>query len=247
LKAGQVTTTAHLIFALRAFLKFLLESDIVTKDFMLTLPQAHQYKLARIPSIWKQDDVEKLLAALDRGSPSGKRDYAILLTVVKMGLRTGDVFSLKKENINWEDCRIELTQQKTGEPISLPLQDAVGWAIIDYLKNARPVCDSPFVFVNHATHSLGKPLRRAYGKDLMAKCFRRARLPAKVQQQCGLHSLRHTLATRLLEAKTPLPVISEILGHTSSEAVEKYLKVDIESLRYCALDPEEVFANADNS
>jgi len=237
-------TLANVNGSLKQFFSFLFENGITPTDLSLQLPKARITRLARIPSVWPQGDVEKLLAAVDRGNPVGKRDYAILLTVAKMGLRTGDVFSLKNENINWRECRIEFTQGKTGQPVSLPLQDDVGWAIIDYLKNGRPACDSPLVFVNHFSPTLGEPLKPQYGITLMEKCIRQAKLPMKGRQKHGLHSLRHTLATRLLEAKTPLPVITGILGQVSPEAVEKYLKVDVESLRCCALDPEEVFSNA---
>ena len=246
-KPGQSRETiAGVIGSLKYFLKFLYNMEIVDSDLSLLTPQIRIPKLARIPSVWKQGDIEKLLKSIDRGSPVGKRDYAILLTVSKMGFRTGDVFLLKKENINWTECRIELTQNKTKQPISSPLQDDVGWAIIDYLKNGRPDCDSPLVFVSHSNSSMGEPLKRAYGYALMEKYIRQAGIRLTKQQRHGLHSLRHTLATRLLEAKTPLPVISEILGQVSPDVIEKYLKVDIESLRQCALNPEEVSGDVTN-
>jgi site-specific recombinase XerD len=242
-RAGQSNETiATLIGALKHFLPFLYRTGLTDADMSLYLPKTRTTKLARIPSVWAHGEVEKLLAAVDRGSPVGKRDYAILLTVAKMGLRTGDVFSLKKQDINWMECRIDLAQSKTKQPVSLPLQDDVGWAIIDYLKNARPACDSPCVFVSHSNSSFGQPLKPVHGCVLMEKYIRQAGIRMTKQQRHGLHSLRHTLATRLLEAKTPLSVIAEILGQVSPDAIEKYLKVDIESLRRCALDPEEVFA-----
>lgn len=246
-KPGQSRATISIVCStLRRFLKYLFQSMITLTDLSLSVPKVHATRLARIPSVWKQDDIEKLLAAVDRGNPVGKRDYAILLSVIKMGLRAGDVFSLRIADINWAESRIELTQSKTGQPIILPLQDDVGWAIIDYLKNGRPDCDSPIVFVSHSNKSIGEMLSAVHGNILMTKYIRQAGIQLTKQQRHGLHSLRHTLAARLLEAKTPLPVISEILGQVSADAIEKYLKVDIESLRQCALNPEEVLLDADS-
>jgi site-specific recombinase XerD len=238
------TTVGAVITELKHFLKFLNEAKIVPTDLSRLVPQIRIPKLARIPSVWKKEDVEKLLSAVDRGSPVGKRDYAILLTVAKTGIRAGDVFALKKENINWTDCRIELIQNKTKQPVSLPLQNDVGWAIIDYLKNGRPDCDSPLVFVSHSNNSMCEPLKSEYGYTLMEKYIRQAGIRMTQQQKHGLHSLRHTLAARLMEAKTPPAVIAEILGQISPDTIEMYLKTDIEQLRQCALNPEEVFGNA---
>ncbi len=103
-------------------------------------------KQTRIPSVWTQDNVAKLLDAIDRGNPAGKRDYAIILLVTRLGLRTIDNQALRLSNLKWQDNRIELIQSKTATTLNLPLLPDVGWAIIDYLKNGRPKVESPFVF-----------------------------------------------------------------------------------------------------
>jgi site-specific recombinase XerD len=229
------------LYSLKHFARFLFDTDVLKTDIVPLFPQGHKHRLASIVSVWKPGHVEKILAAVDRGSPIGRRDYAIIMIAARLGLRQTDISGLRLDCVNWENSRIETTQSKTGEPISLPLPDDVGWAIIDYLKHGRPKVDSPYIFVCHSKNAWGK---RMSGFDgMLAKYIRQARLRLSDGQKHGMHSLRHTLASRLLEAKVPLTVISEILGQIAPDGIEKYLKVDVEMLRQCALNPQEVFEN----
>jgi site-specific recombinase XerD len=237
------STISATLYSLKNFARFLFETNVIETDIVPLFPEGHKYRLANIVSVWKPGTVEKILAAVDRGSPIGKRDYAIILIAARLGLRMGDIFGLRLDSINWNSSRIETIQSKTGQPITLPLPDDVGWAIIDYLKHGRPQIDSQYVFFCHSKNALGKPMSGTFDNTL-AKYIRQARVQISEGQKHGMHSLRHTLACRLLEAKTPLPVISEILGQISPDAIEKYLKVDVEMLRQCALNPQEVFADA---
>ena len=133
---------------------------------------------------------------------------------------------------------IKITQTKTDEPLSLPLTKEVGEALIDYLKSGRPQTTHREVFLkvrppfspfteNHLYHIV------TYWRLLSGITFRSS-------QRRGIHSLRHTLATRLLEKGTPFTTIAEILGHTSLESTRIYAKADIEALRSVALDPTAV-------
>lgn len=181
-----------------------------------------------------------MLDVIDRGNPAGKRDYAIILLVARLGLRTLDIKHLKLDNLKWSDNRIELIQSKTSGVLSLPLLPDVGWAIIDYLKNGRPKVECPYVFLRHLA-----PLEPFSDQDrlhqIVVKYMRLAKIPISPQKKKGMHSLRHTLASRLLEKNTPLSVISDILGHVSSDSTAVYLKVNVDMLRECALNPEGVF------
>src|SRR5699024_2118843 len=118
-------------------------------------------------------------------------------------------------------------QSKTHSEINLPLLPDVGWAIIDYLKNGRPKVDSPYVFLRHLA-----PLEPFSDEDrlhqIIVKYMKLARIPISPQKKMGMHSLRHTLASVLLEKNTPLPVISDILGHVSTDSTAVYLKTDVE-------------------
>jgi integrase len=160
--------------------------------------------------------------------------------VAKLGIRVGDLKALKLHDLNWNTKTIEVNQSKTGCHVSYPILDDIGWALIDYLKNSRPETSSPFVFVR-----LIAPYE-AFGENanlhnIICKYTRLAGIKMPKGVKHGLHSLRHALASTLLEHKTPLPVISAILGHLDSKSTNVYLQTDITGLRQCALDPEEVF------
>ncbi|WAH38844.1 site-specific integrase [Alicyclobacillus dauci] len=226
--------------ALRSFLRFLHTVGVLTEDLKDSLPALQSRKQQRIPSVWTPEQVTKLLSVIDRGSSAGKRDYAMILLVARLGIRTLDVKHLKLENLKWRDNRIELVQSKTSRMLGLPLLPDVGWAIIDYLKNGRPKVDSPYVFLRHLA-----PLEPFSDEDrlhqIITKYMKMAKISVSPKKKRGMHSLRHTLATRLLEENTPLSVISDILGHVNSDTTAVYLKVDVDRLRECALDPEAVF------
>ena len=179
------------------------------------------------------------MEAVDRSSAKGKRDYAILLLACRLGLRAGDIRTLKLDQLHWEDSTIEVTQSKTGMPLSLPLTNEVGEALIDYLKSGRPQTAHREVFLK-----VNPPFDPFMGNTNLHHIVRYWRQLAGIRfrtpQKRGIHSLRHTLATRLLEKGTPFTTIAEILGHTSLESTRIYAKADVEALRSVALDPEEV-------
>ena len=238
---GYTYKTVELQFsALRSFFGYLCTNEFHSQNLAETIPAIKARKQTRIPSVWTRDNVTKLLDVIDRGNPAGKRDYAMILLVARLGLRTIDIKHLKLENLKWQDNRIELIQSKTSRALILPLLPDVGWAIIDYLKNGRPTVESPYVFLRHLA-----PLEPFSDQDrlhqIVVKYMRLAKIPISPDKKKGMHSLRHTLASRLLEENTPLSVISDILGHVSTDSTAVYLKVDVDMLRECALNPEEVF------
>jgi len=180
------------------------------------------------------------LKAVDRGNPRGKRDYAILLLIVRLGLRASDIRNLRMSSLDWNRKKITIIQTKNKKTLELPILDDIGWALIDYLKNGRPRTRATTVFVKQ------KP---PYGefKDtngmqyILWEYMRLAGLEIPKNEHCGLHSLRSTLARTMLESGAPLPIISEVLGHESIHTTGIYLKINIDALRKCAIDPDEVF------
>ena len=149
-------------------------------------------------------------------------------------MRCTDIKNLKMKDFHWEDKKLVFIQSKTRVPLSLPITSEVGWAVIDYLKYGRPKIDSPYVFVRHMAPF--EPFSEAdHLHQLIKRYMELAHIPSSNKKR-GMHSLRHTMASMLLENDTPLSVISDILGHIDPDSTAVYLKVDIKKLKECALD-----------
>jgi integrase/recombinase XerD len=230
-------TVEQNICSLRAFFRFLLETGEVRADFAAKTPMVQARKQTHIPSVWTKDELKKLIAAIDRGSPKGKRDYAIILLACRLGIRCTDIKNLKMENFRWEEKKLVFIQSKTRQTLSLPLTPEIGWAVIDYLKYGRPKIDSPYLFVKQM--ALFGPFSEGdHLNQLIKRYMELAHLPT-LKKRRGMHSLRHTMASMLLEKDTPLATISDILGHVDTDSTAVYLKVDIKKLKKCSLDFEE--------
>lgn len=230
---------AAILTTLRVFLRFLYQSGYIGTDISLTVPKQSRYYYPPVPSTWNPNEVKKMLNIIDRGNPAGKRDYAILLLVAKLGIRAGDLKSLKLSDLDWASRSINIIQQKTRVQVSYPILDDIGWALIDYLKNSRPECASPYLFLRM------KAPFESFGKDanlhnIITKYTRAAGISIPKEKRHGLHSLRHSLASALLEQGTPLPVISDVLGHMDSKSTAVYLRTSMDGLKTCALDPEVI-------
>ena len=232
-------TVSRIVSDLRQFLKYLFLRDLITRDMSQALPKVHVSQDSKIPSVWDKQLVIKLLSAVDRSSPKGKRDYAILLLACRLGLRTGEIRDLTLDQIDWEAETISIVQSKTQQALTLPLMEEVGNALIDYIQFGRPKTHYRQVFLRLSPDAVpfGKDTHLyqvvKYWKDLAGIKFRS-------KQHQGLHSLRHSLATYLLEAGTPFPVISNILGHRSVNSTMIYAKASVEMLREVALPIKEV-------
>lgn len=226
-------TVEQNICSIRAFLRYLLEQNILKTDLASKTPMVQARKQTRIPSVWTKEELDSLIGAIDRGNPKGKRDYAIILLACTLGLRVTDIKNLTFDCFHWEEKKLTFIQSKTREAVILPIPTEVGWAIIDYLKYGRPKVDSSIVFVRHMAPFL--PFSEAdHLSQLIRDYMRIAHLPT-LKKHRGMHSLRHTAASRMLEHDTPLVVISDILGHTDTDSTSVYLKVDLDKLRECCL------------
>ncbi len=232
-------TLARLISSIRSFLRYLCMRGEVCSDLVEQMPKVRVGRDERIPSVWKSEDVDALLGAVDRSSPLGKRDYAILLLAARLGIRASDIRGLRFEHLLWDQARIEMRQTKSGEPLSLPLSEEIGHALIDYLRHGRPSSHYREIFLraNAPLEPLGHDNNLHH---IVTKYRRRADISLPARSRRGLHSLRHTVASRLLEAGTALETISCIMGHLSIETTRIYTKIDVEALRSVAIDLEEV-------
>jgi site-specific recombinase XerD len=232
-------TVEQYVCGIRHFLRFLYSSGQISKDYAEKIHMPSISKTANIPSSWEVDELKAMLGAIDRNNPIGKRDYAMILIACVLGLRVSDIKNLRFSNFNWEEKKLSIIQHKTHKPLTLPIPDVVGWAVIDYIKNGRPAFYEtdliflkhmppfdPFIESDHLSHRITYYMRKA-GIDLRHK------------KHTGFHSLRHSAASLLLEMETPLPVITEILGHTDPNITAVYLKTDLQKLAECILSPED--------
>jgi site-specific recombinase XerD len=232
-----ITVARKSILVLRGFFKYLYTQRILETDFSFMIPKSNYKSQVKLPSIYSKEEVEKLISSIERSSMIGKRDYAIILLAARLGLRSSDIANLKFDNLLWEQNIIRLVQLKTDKEIELPLLPEVGNAIIDYLKYSRQPSDEPFVFFTACSPII--PITTKAITALVQRAFTKAGIDIKDKRH-GTHALRHSLAGRLLERQTVLPVISEVLGHENTESTKFYLSVDLTSMRQCALDVPEV-------
>ena len=226
------------VCGIRHFLRFLYSTGMLSADYAVKIHMPAVSKSAKIPSAWKLDELKAMLSAIDRNSPIGKRDYAMILLACILGLRIGDIKNLRFHNFNWEDKKLSLIQHKTHKPLTLPIPDAVGWAVIDYIKNGRPqYYETDHVFLKHMPpfNPIGN---ENHMQQQLVGYMRKAGVDQRTKKHSGFHSLRHSAGSMLLEMETPLPIITDILGHSDSDITAVYLKTDLKKLAECVLSPE---------
>ena len=217
------------ITALRSFLRFLLQRGAIQTDLARTLPGVASWRLSHLPKSLPPEQVERLLSCCDRSSPTGKRDYAILLLLARLGLRGGEVVAMTLEDLDWE--RGEIVVRGKGQRLErLPLPAEVGEALACYLCDVRPACATRRVFIRM------KAPQQGLGPVAICCIVRRALQRAGLDPEFkGAHLLRHSLATNLLRRGASLGEIGQLLRHRQSTTTQIYAKVDIAALRGIAL------------
>lgn len=229
----SVVTRHLMLLKTKQFLKYLFEKGVLSTDYSRIIPKDKYVRQPKLPSYYSPEEITRLLNCIDRSNANGKRDYAMILLVVRLGLRRSDVVNMKFNNIDWEHERIILNQQKTKTPIELPLFEDVGKAIIDYLKYGRPDSNLSFVFLRLIPPYDNMDENALHGA--LQKYLRLSGIKYD-ERKHGPHALRHSLATNLLKQNVSLPVISGVLGHQRTESTLDYLRIDTDSLRKCALE-----------
>lgn len=214
-------------------LKHAYDQGFIANDVSRFCMKPRYYDGDKIPSVFTKDEIERMLAAVDRSTVKGKRDYAMLMIASRTGLRCSDVRNLQFCNLRFDTDSIEFTQSKTGKVHTLPMSEEVGTAIIDYLKNGRPASDSKYVFLGlFAPHNpVTGPLNAQVGRYMEL-----AGVENFDRREPGYRSLRHSLASNMLRNHTSIYKIKEYLCHESIDATMRYIKIDHESLRRCALE-----------
>ncbi len=223
---------------LRVFLRYAHREGLLTSDLSEAVGWPQVYRLSSVPRSISWDDVNRVLAGVDRRTGSGRRDYAILLLLVTYGLRGREVAALTLDDIDWKRERLGVPERKAGHSTAFPLSAVVGEALLDYLKSGRPVTTDRHVFFRAAAP------RRPLGAAATSAIARTYLLKAGVDvPRPGSHTLRHSAVQRLVDADFDLKTIGDFIGHRSPRSTEVYAKVAVEALREVALgDGEEVLS-----
>jgi integrase/recombinase XerD len=215
--------------ALRSFLQYARYRGDVTVDLAAAVPVVPNWSMASLPRAIEPDQVRQLLTSIDRRDAIGRRDYAILLLLARLGLRSGEVAFLELDDIDWNVGRLSV-HGKNGHS-ELPLSAEVGQAIAAYLRRGRPVTASRRVFLRAKA-----PVRGFQGASGISSLVRHSLKRAGIDAPSfGAHQFRHGLATEMLRRGASLREIGEVLGHRHPQTTLIYAKVDIAALRMLAL------------
>jgi site-specific recombinase XerD len=223
--------------ALRTFFRFCWHEGYLRQPLDRAVPTLRTYKLASVPRGLTDEQAQQVLRHIHRDTAVGRRDYAILQLLYTYGVRGGQVRSLRLEEIDWAQDQILFRAAKHGKDIRLPLTPEVGESLLDYLRNARPACSCPEVFLTCRAPSHRLP----NSNSLSALVERRIRAAGIDLASNGAHAFRHGFATRMLQQGHSLKAIADVLGHRHLGTTFLYTKVDFNALTQVALPwPEEV-------
>ena len=222
--------TRNLVVSIRSFLRYLHYKGLNEQDLATAVPKVAQWSLSTLPKHLPAGEVKRVLHACGRRTALGRRDYAILLLLARLGLRGGEVVALTLDDLDWEHQSITV-RGKGGRAAQLPLPADVARAIAHYIRRDRPRCECRAVFIRNYA-----PLAGLAYSAAIARIVRRALKRAGVDSaRKGAHLLRHSLATDMLQRGASLDEIGEILRHRSPNTTAIYAKVDLHALRTLAV------------
>jgi site-specific recombinase XerD len=219
-----------LVTALRSFLRYLRYQGEISVDLAGCVPPVAAWSLSTVPKFLPAGTVQRILDHYERDTPDGRRNYAVLLILARLGLRACEIVALTLDDIDWDNARLTI-RGKGGRWAQLPLPSDVGEAIAVYLRSGRPRSFCRRVFLRHRA-----PIRGFAHSITVSTIVRRALIRAGIESaRKGAHLFRHTLATDLLRQGASLDEIGELLRHRSSNTTAVYAKVDLTALRTLAL------------
>ena len=218
---AKTTTTA-----LRSFFRYLRYSGKIKIDLAAAVPTVPGWSMTGIPRAISSNHVRAVFAHCPRDTSIGRRDYAILLLLTRLGLRSGEIVALTLDSIDWETGVITVVG-KGNQTASLPLPAEVGEAIADYLRNGRPSCGSRALFLRALA-----PIRGLGAQQTIATIVGAALKRAGIDtHHRGAHQFRHALATDMLRQGATLTEIGSVLRHRHAKTTGIYAKVDFIALR----------------
>jgi len=217
--------------SMRVFLRFLITYHGLPAGVVGAVPTIRQWKLASLPKHLSVEEVDRTLATCDEQSPVGKRDRAVLLLLVRLALRAGEVGRLRLSDIDWREGEVRIHSPKSARERKLPLPSDVGQALAEYVQNGRPKSAQPFLFLR--THAPFSPINGSSTVSCIAK--RHLKLAGISIRGLSAHSFRHTAATRMVRRGVGFKQVADVLGHRLLETTTIYAKLDEDSLHRVAL------------
>ncbi len=224
------SSRARVCSQVRETLRYLHASGAVASDLARTVPRVATPRLASLPRGFRWEQVRALIDSVDTSHPDGLRDKAVLVLLATLGLRSQEVRSLELRHIAWRAGEIRLARTKTRRERVLPLVPEVGAALADYVLHGRPVVKVPQVFLRHGPRP--GPMRSNTVVWIVRRQLQRAGIRVA---RGGAHALRHSLATRMVNAGVPIKSVADVLGHASIDTTAIYTKVDERTLAAVAL------------
>jgi len=224
-------TGKAMCWSLRAFLRYLHHRGLNQRALAGCVPSMRRWKLATLPTYLPAAEVQKALDGCDRATVIGRRDYAILMMLAKLGLRANEVATLTLDDIDWRAGEM-LVRAKGRQRARMPIPPDVGAAVVAYLHDTRPKSSCRRLFVRTLAPHVG------FASGCAITMIAKAALDRVGIKGCahrGAHIFRHSLATELLRSGATLSEIGQLLRHESHDTTRIYAKVDIETLRTLSL------------
>jgi integrase/recombinase XerD len=224
--AVSVSAARTFVCGLRAFLRFCLSQGVVEADLSPAALFVAGRRSSPLPRGISRAEAAALLGSCDRRTALGRRDYALLIMLLRLGLRRGEVAALALDDIDWRHGEV-VVHGKGGRDDRLPLPVDVGEAIAGYLRRGRPASDRREVFLR--ARAPIQPIAAGTVSSTVRRACRRAGV-----REIGAHRLRHTAACQMVAAQVPLPQIAQVLRHRSLQSTAIYARADVEQLRQLA-------------
>ena len=223
-------TAAMAVSALRSFFRFLLSNGLITVDLAEYVPTIPNRKNADLPKYLGAEEIRNIVESCDRSTPTGRRNYALLLILARFGLRASEVRALTLDDIDWQSGMI--TVRGKGQRLNkFPLPKDVGAAIVDYIKSVRPRSSCRHLFLNSRP-----PIREITNSSTISSIVRRTIMRTPLRPPyCGAHVFRHSLGTQILRSGASLREVGHVLRHRGMNTTAIYAKVDFIGLNQAVL------------
>lgn len=229
-KEAQTHPALDLVCAMRAVLRFLVMENAIHPGLIGAVPTVRRARLADIPCYLSQEDIQRVIARCDDGTPIGMRDKTIITVLARTGIRAGEAARITLSDIDWADGRLIIRAGKTSRERVLPLPEDVGRGIVHYLKRARPRAECRHLFVRHRA-----PFTPLSPWAISWIAGYRLKQSGVAAARFGAHAFRHSAATHMIRRGASLKDIADILGHQSLGTTNIYAKLDLPNLAQVAL------------